>query len=397
MLAIQGGKPIRDTYLAYGKQCISEEDILAVTEVLRGDYLTTGPIVSEFESIVAEYVGARYAVAVSNGTAALHVALFGCGIKEGDEVIVTPMTFAASANAILYLGAVPIFVDVDPLTYNIDINEIESKISEKTKAIVAVDFAGQPVNIDEINKIADEYNLKVVEDGAHSLGSIYKGNRVGAGVDVTTFSFHPVKPITTGEGGMITTNNKEIYEKMIMFRSHGITRDTKKLINNEEGNWYYEQQYLGYNYRLTDIQAALGISQMKKIDGFISRRRSIVKQYNNAFEKMNGVITPTELGDRESGYHIYVIELNFEQIKGTRKEIFEALQAENIGVNVHYIPVYMHPYYDELGYKKGLCPVAEKVYRGMITLPLYPSMSAKDIEDVIEAVRKVVNYYLDNN
>lgn len=392
-LAINGGQPVREQLLAYGKQAIDEADIQAVANVLRGDYLTTGPFVAEFEKQVADYVGAKYAVAVSNGTAALHVAMFGCGIETGDEVIVTPMTFAASSNAILYMGATPVFADINKETYNIDVADIERKITSKTKAIVPVDFTGQPVDLDEINALAKKYNLKVIEDSAHSLGSIYKGKKVGTFADATTFSFHPVKPITTGEGGMITTNDETIYKRMSSFRTHGITREKSALENTDEGAWYYEQQDLGYNYRLTDIQAALGSSQMTKIDNFIARRREIVECYNEAFKEVSGIIIPYTKEDRVSGHHIYVIRLDKEIVKATRKEIFEALVAENIGVNVHYIPVYYHPYYKQLGYKKGLCPVAEEVYESIITLPLYPTMEEKDLEDVIMGVKKVVKYY----
>lgn len=392
-LAIHGGKPVRETYLAYGKQTIDEADIQKVVDVLRGDYLTTGPAVNEFEKKVADYVGVKYAVAVSNGTTALHTALFGCGIEAGDEVLVTPMTFAASSNAILYMGAIPIFVDIDPKTYNIDIEDLKRKITPKTKGIVPVDFAGQPVDLEEIMEVAKQYGLKVIEDGAHSLGSMYKGKKVGTIASATTFSFHPVKPITTGEGGMIVTNDEEIYKRMLTFRSHGITRNSDEFVDRGQGNWYYEQQYLGYNYRLTDLQAALGSSQMNKIEDFLAKRRGIVEHYNIAFKEVVGLILPYEKADRRSGWHIYVIRIDNEIVKASRKEIFEALQAENIGVNVHYIPVYYHPYYKELGYKKGICPIAEDVYDTMITLPLYPSMSKQDIEDVINGVTKVIKYY----
>ena len=392
-LAIDGGTPIRESYLAYGKQAIDEQDIAAVIEVLRGDYLTTGPNVTRFEQQVAEYVGAKYSVAVSNGTAALHMAMFGCGIKTGDEVIVTSMTFAASSNAILYMEAIPVFADIDELTFNIDVKSVESKITNKTKAIVVVDFAGQPVDLEEVLEVARKHNLMVIEDGAHSLGSEYKGRRVGALADVTTFSCHPVKPITTGEGGIATTNNPEIYRKMKMFRTHGITRELDALTDLDQGDWYYEQQMLGYNYRLTDIQAALGSSQLNKIDKFIERRREIVAQYNEAFGKVEGLIIPHERNDRRSGYHIYVIRINLDQVSATRKQIYEALKAENIGVNVHYIPVYYHPYYQELGYEKGICPIAERVYEEIITLPLFPMMTQKDVSDVIGAVSKVMEFY----
>ena len=391
-LAINGGRPVRDTYLPYGRQTVKNDDIDSVVKVLKGEYLTTGPYLKEFEERVAKYVGAKYAVAVANGTAALHMACFAAGIKEGDEVIVSPMTFAASANCILYCGGTPVFVDIDAKTYNIDHSIIEEKITSRTKAIIPVDFTGQSVDMDKIRAISDKYGLIIIEDAAHALGSEYKGVKVGSQADMVEFSFHPVKPITTGEGGIITTNNDELYKKMLIFRAHGITRDSE-LLEENHGPWYYEQKLLGYNYRLTDIQSALGISQMNRIEEFIKRRRDIVKQYNNAFEDLKEVVTPFEAEFSNSGWHIYVIKINPELLTVARKEIFEALRAENIGVNVHYLPVYLHPYYKRLGYEKGLCPRAEELYENAITLPLFPRMTNKDVKDVIDSVVKVMDYY----
>jgi perosamine synthetase len=392
-LAINGGKPIRDTFLPYGQQYIDDEDIETVVEVLKSNYLTTGPRVEEFEKKVADYVGVKYAVAVSSGTAALHAACFAADIKEGDEVITTPITFAASANCVIYQGGQPVFSDINPVTYNIDPDDIERKITDRTKAIIPVDFTGQPVDIDRINEIAEKYNLVVIQDAAHALGAEYKGRKIGALADMTEFSFHPVKHITTGEGGMITTNNRECYEKLKLFRTHGITRDKEFLLNKDEGSWYYEQLDLGYNYRITDIQCALGISQLSKLDKFLKRRREIAEKYNEYLNDIDGIIVPEQAGLSNSSWHIYVIQLQLEKFKVGRREIFEALQAENIGVNVHYIPVYYHPYYQELGYKKGLCPNAEKLYERMITIPLHPKMNDKDVEDVVMALKKVLNYY----
>lgn len=392
-LAINGGKKIRDTYLSYGRQCIDDNDIQEVIKVLKGDFLTTGPSVKKFENKVASYVGAKYAVAVSNGTAALHAACYAAGIKEGDEVIVSPMTFAASSNCVLYCGGKPVFVDIDPKTYNIDVRKIEEKITKNTKAIIPVDFTGQVADLDKINEIADKYNLTVIEDAAHALGSEYKGKKVGTLSHMTEFSFHPVKPITTAEGGMIVTNDEKLYQRLELFRTHGITRD-KGLMSRNEGPWYYEQIDLGFNYRITDVQCALGSSQMDKIDGFIKRRREIVGKYNIAFKELSDYITtPYEAEFSNSGWHIYVIKLNLDKLKVSRKEIFEALQAENIGVNVHYLPVYLHPYYENLGYKKGICSEAEKLYSQIITLPLFPNMTDSDINDVIDAVKKVIMNY----
>lgn len=391
-LAIHGGEPIRDSYLSYGRQWIDNNDIDAVTSCLQGDYLTTGPVVGDFEKTVAEYLGVKYAVAVSNGTAALHMACDAAGITSGDEVLVSPLTFVASANCVLYQGGTPVFVDIDKETLNIDINKIEEKITNRTKAIIPVDFTGQPVDLDAIKEIADNYNLIIIEDGAHALGSEYKGSKVGGISDLTEFSFHPVKPVTTGEGGVVTTNNKEFYERMMLFRTHGITRDADKLLNNH-GPWYYEQHMLGYNYRLTDIQSALGISQMNRLDLFIEKRRRIAKVYLESLKSIPEIQLPNEPEYSNSGWHIFVIRLKLDMLTTDRKEIFEALRAENIGVNVHYIPVYYQPYYRTLGFENGICPVVEEVYEQLITLPIYPMMDDVDIEDVIKGVNKVINYY----
>lgn len=391
-LAVNGGKPIREKFLTYGRQYIDEKDIENVMKVLKGDFLTTGPVAREFEKKVAEYVGAKYAVAVANGTAALHMACSVAGIKEGDEVLVPAITFAASANCVLYCGGKPVFVDIDPRTYNIDIEDMKKKITSKTKAIIPVDMTGQAVDIDEIMKIAKERNLIVIEDAAHALGSEYKNRKVGATAHMTEFSFHPVKPITTAEGGMIVTNDYELYKKMVRFRSHGITRLEEELIDNH-GPWYYEQLELGFNYRITDVQCALGLGQIDKIDKFINRRREIVKIYNEAFKEIREITTPYEAEFSNSGWHIYIINLNLDMLTVSRKEIFEALLKENVGVNVHYLPVYLHPYYSELGYKQGLCKVAEDLYSRIITIPLFPGMKDQDVKDVIAGVKKVINHY----
>ncbi len=391
-LAINGGKPIRNSFLPYGHQYIDEEDIKAVEEVLKSDWITQGPKVIEFEERIAETVNAKYAVAFNSGTSALHAACFAAGINKGDEVITSPITFVASANCILYMGGIPIFADIKLDTYNIDPAEIEKKISENTKAIIPVDFAGHPADLDEIFTIAKKHNLIVIEDAAHALGVIYKGNKIGNLSDMTIFSFHPVKHITTGEGGMVVTNNKEFYEKLKLFVTHGITKDKDKLLNYE-GPWYYEMQELGYNYRITDFQCAHGISQLNKLDKFIKRRREIVEKYNDKLRNIEEIILPIEKPDIKSSWHIFPIRLQLDKLKESRREIFEALIAENIGVNVHYIPVYYHPYYQKLGYKKGLCPNAEKYYEAAITLPIFPAMSNEDLEDVVNAVKKVINYY----
>jgi perosamine synthetase len=372
--------------IPYGRQTIEEDDIQAVVDVLRSDYLTTGPKIAEFEKMVADYVGAKYAVAISNGTSALHAACFAAGIQPGDEVITTPLTFAASSNCVLYCGGTPVFADVDPKTYNIDPEDIRRKITDKTKAIIAVHLAGQPCDMDEIHKIAKEHDLLVIEDGAHALGSVYKGKKVGTLSDMTTFSFHPVKPITTGEGGMIVTDNEEFYQKMMLFRSHGITRD-ENLMTRNDGPWFYQQLDLGYNYRITDIQCALGCSQMKKLDRFLARRKEIVARYNEAFADCENIIIPYQLPETESGWHLYIV-----QVKNCdRRKVFEALREQGIAVNVHYIPVYKHPYYQEHGYKDVHCRNAEEVYSHIISLPLYPTLTEEQQQYVIETLKYVIN------
>lgn len=370
--------------IPYGRQTIEDDDIQAVVDVLKSDYLTTGPKIAEFEQIVAEYVGAKYAVAISNGTSALHAACFAAGIGPGDEVITTPLTFAASANCVLYCGGTPVFADVDARTYNIDPEDIKRKITDKTRAIIAVHLAGQPCDMDEIHSIAREHNLVVIEDGAHALGSVYKGKKIGSLSDMTTFSFHPVKPITTGEGGMIVTDNESLYKKLLLFRSHGITRDDS-LMNRNDGPWFYQQLDLGYNYRITDIQCALGCSQMKKLDRFLKRRKEIVARYNEAFAGCNNIVTPYQLPETESGWHLYIVQIK----KHDRKKVFETLRECGIGVNVHYIPVYMHPYYQEHGYENVHCRNAEEVYSHIISLPLYPGLSIEQQEYVIRTLKDI--------
>ena len=370
--------------IPYGRQTIDEDDINAVVDVLKSDYLTTGPKIAEFEQAVASYTGAKYAVAISNGTSALHAACFAAGIGRGDEVITTPLTFAASANCVLYCGGTPVFADVDPYTYNIDPEDIRKKITDKTKAIIAVHLAGQPCDMDEIHSIAQEHNLIVIEDGAHALGSVYKGKKVGCLSDMTTFSFHPVKPITTGEGGMIMTDNEELYKRLVLFRSHGITRDNSMMTRNE-GPWFYQQLDLGYNYRITDIQCALGCSQMRKLDKFLKRRRELAERYNNAFIECDNIVTPYQLPDTQSGWHLYIVQVK----NHDRKQVFETLRDKGIGVNVHYIPVYMHPYYQEHGYKDVHCANAEEIYSHIISLPLYPGLTDDQQDYVIDTLKQL--------
>lgn len=372
--------------IQYGRQIIEEDDIQAVVDVLKSDYLTTGPKIVEFEKLVAEYVGVRYAVAIANGTAALHAACFAAGITEGDEVITTPLTFAASANCVLYCGGKPVFADVDPETYNIDPEDIKRKITDKTRAIIPVHLAGQPCDMDAIHKIAEEHHLIVIEDGAHALGSEYKGKKIGSLSDMTTFSFHPVKPITTGEGGMIVTDKEELYRRLCLFRSHGITRDEGRMTCNE-GGWFYQQLELGYNYRITDIQCALGCSQMKKLERFLDRRRTLAKRYDEAFRDTPHLVCPYQLPDTDSGYHLYIIQVT----DCDRRQVFEELRAKGIGVNVHYIPVYYHPYYREHGYRDACCPNAEQVYERFISIPLHAGMTDDEQDYIIKTVKQTLD------
>lgn len=392
-LAIEGGQPIRDTKIFYGHQYIDQNDIQVVVDVLKSDYLTCGPKISELEHRLCEITGAKYAVAVSNGTAALHVACMAAGVKEGDEVITTPITFAASANCALYCRATPVFADINPLTYNIDPTEIEKKITKNTKAIVAVDFTGQAVEIERIRKICDKHNLIFIEDSAHSIGTSYNGVAIGAHADMTTFSFHPVKTITGGEGGAILTNDSKTYEKLLLFRSHGITRNETLMENESSGGWYYEQIDLGYNYRITDMQAALISSQLNKLSLFKQRRKEIVSLYDEAFSHVPEIFVQHEIPQSDTCRHLYIIQLKLDMLRVDRKQVFEALNAENICCNVHYIPVYTFPYYEKLGYKKGNCPNAEKMYEGIISIPLFYSMTNNDVQDVIDAIKKVIKAY----
>lgn len=372
-------------YIPYGRQAIDDDDIQEVVKVLKSDFLTTGPRVLEFERRVADYVGTKYAVAVNSGTAALHIACLAANIGEGDEVITSPITFAASANCVLYCGAKPIFADIDRDTYNIAPEEVEKMLTPAVKAIIPVDFSGQPCDLDAIMELAHKHKLVVIEDAAHALGASYKGRRVGAIADMTCFSFHPVKPITTGEGGMVVTDDEELYKRLLLFRSHGITRD-ETLMSEVQGDWYYQQLELGYNYRITDISCALGISQMNKLDGFIERRRKLAERYDEAFCDVEGITIPYQSEGCESGWHLYVIRVAADK----RKSVFDGLRQSGIGVNVHYLPVYRHPYYQKNGYDKCFCSNAELYYESAITLPLYPGLTEEEQDYVIENVKRLV-------
>ncbi len=372
--------------LPYGRQSIDEDDIQAVVEILKSDWITTGPAVDAFEKAVAEFVGAKYSTAVSSGTAALHTAMYTVGIKPGDEVIVPAMTFAATANAVVFQRGTPVFCDVNADTLLIAPEFVEAKVSSATKAIVAVDYAGQPCDYDALRKIADRNKLVLIADACHSLGATYKKRKVGTLADLTIFSFHPVKHITTGEGGMVVTDNLQYYRRMTVFRNHGITTDHRQ--RTEKGSWFYEMTDLGYNYRITDFQCALGMSQLKKLPGWIKRRQEIASRYDRAFKNLAAVKPLVMAPDVSHVYHLYVVKLRDVE----RDEVFDSLRAAGIGVNVHYIPVHLHPFYRRrFGTKEGLCPTAETAYKQILSLPMFPAMTDEDVDRVSSAVREMVS------
>jgi perosamine synthetase len=390
-LAIDGGRPTRAAMLPYGRQSIDEGDIEAVVAALRSGWLTTGPAVADFEAAFAKATGAAEAVAVANGTAALHAAAFGAGIGAGDEVITTPMTFAATANCVRYQGGTVVFADVQPDTLNLDPRQVAAAITSRTKAIIAVDYAGQPCDLDELQALAVRDGLVLIEDASHALGATYHGRRVGALAPMTTFSLHPVKHVTTGEGGVITTDDAALAARLRMFRTHGISSDFRE--RERAGAWEYDMVALGFNYRLTDLQCALGLSQLPKLEDWIARRRAIAARYTAAFAAVPQIEPPVVLGDREPAWHLYVVRLRLERLRVGRTAVFRALRAENIGVNVHYIPVPWHAYYQALGYTKGGWPVAEAAYERMLSLPLFPAMTDTDVEDVVTGVTKVMRHF----
>ena len=392
-LAIFGGTPVRETPIFYGRQCIEQDDIDAVAETLRGDLITCGPRVNALEAKLCEITGARYAVVVANGTAALHLAALAAGFGQGDEVIVSSITFAASSNCVLYCGAKPVFADIRPDTYNIDPESIEKLITPRTKGIVAVDFTGQAVEHDAIRDICKRHNLILIEDAAHAIGTKYKGQPVGSIADMTCFSFHPVKTVTGGEGGAITTNDEKLYRHLMRVRTHGITRNPEEMVHPTDALWYNEQVELGYNYRMTDFQAALLLSQLNKLPKFSARRKVIVEKYNKAFSEMPEIFVQREIPESDTTRHLYILRLNLDRLTCDRRQFFDALYAENTCPQVHYLPVYRHSYYEKLGYQKGICPNAEKYYEEVMSIPLYYSLTDDDVEDVIRAVKKVVEYY----
>jgi len=400
-------------FIPYARQWIDEDDIQAVIDVLRSDWLTTGPKVAEFEEALANFVGSKEAVAVNSGTAALHAAMYAIGIGSGDEVIVPPITFVATVNAVVFQGGIPVFADVDPDTLLIDPSEVEAKITPRTKAIIAVDYAGHPCDYDALQAIAKRHGLILLADACHALGASFKGRKVGTLADLTVFSFHPVKHITTGEGGMVTTDNPQLADRMRIFRNHGITRDPeiytvhrsaftviqnpKSKIQNpkSDSSWYYEMQDLGYNYRITDFQCVLGLSQLHKLPGWIARRQEIAGHYDLAFANIPSIKPLSVMSEVNHAYHLYVICLNLSDLTADRDTIFSALHAEGVGVNVHYIPVHLHPYYcQQFGTGPGLCLLAEAAYNQMLSLPIFPRLTNSEAEIVISTMQKIVRTYL---
>ena len=391
-LAIHGGSPVRKTLLPYGRQSIDENDIQAVVETLRSDWLTTGPKVAEFEEAMAAWVGAKYAVSFSSGTAALHAAAFTAGLKPGDEAITSPLTFAATANCVLYQGATPVFADVAPDTLNVAPEQVAGRITRRTKAILPVDYAGHPAGLDQILELAHQHGLVVIEDGCHALGAEYRGRRVGSLAHMTIFSFHAVKHLTTGEGGMVTTDNAQFAETLRCFRNHGITSDARH--RQSTGQWHYEMVLLGFNYRLTDIACALGLQQLNKLKENLARRRQIAERYCVALRDMPGVLRLQVREEVNPAWHLFPIRLDLTRLSASRGQVLQALRAENIGVSVHYIPVHLHPYYrDRFGYQGGEYPVAEAAYESLISIPMFHGMSDDDVADVMDALGKVVSHY----
>jgi perosamine synthetase len=391
-LAVDGGTPVRDTLLPYARQSIGEDDIQNVIDVLRSDWLTTGPKVAEFEKAFADRVGSKYAVSFSSGTAALHGAAFAAGLGAGDEAITSPMTFAATANCVLYQGATPVFADVSADTLNLDPEKIAERITPRTRALIPVAYAGHPADLDAILDIATRHGLVVIEDACHALGAEYRQKRTGSIADMTVFSFHPVKHVATGEGGMVTTERADYADTLRRFRNHGISSDARK--RQSGGQWQYEMVLLGFNYRLTDIACALGLSQLKKLQLALQRRREIAARYAEALRDLDAVTLPEVRSDVNPAWHLYPIRLNLKTLSVDRARIFRALRGENIGVNVHYIPVHHHPYYrDRFGNRDGECPIAEAAYERLVSLPMFHAMSDQDVQDVIEAVAKILRHY----
>lgn len=376
-------------FVPYGRQSIDDDDVAAVVEVLRSDWLTTGPAVERFESQFADVVGAAHGVAASNGTAALHLCMLAAEIGPGDEVIVTSMTFAASANCVRYVGADVVFADVRDDTLTIDIDHVASLVTDRTRAIVAVDYAGTPADLDPLLALADRHGLLLVEDACHAPGAVYRGRPVGSIAHLTAFSFHPVKHLTTGEGGMVTTDDAHLAARLRKMRNHGIETDFRQ--REEQGTWAYDVAELGFNYRLSDINCALGSSQLAKLPAFVARRRELVTRYEEQLADVPGVRTPVVGDDCESGWHLYPVRVQGEDVASTRARAFRHLRAHDIGVNVHYLPVHLHSYYQALGYRAGLCPVAEAAYDGLLSLPMWPGLAEHDQDRVVSLLAEAVS------
>ncbi len=382
-------------FLPYSTQSIDEDDVRAVVEALRSPLITQGPRLSEFERALADYCGAKYAVCFSSGTAALHAAYFALGLGEGDEFITTPITFVATSNAGLFLGARPLFADVEPDTGNMDPESLRKRITPGVKLVSVVHYGGHPARMREIREVADSLGARVVEDACHALGARYMGERVGCCrfSDAAVFSFHPVKHITTAEGGAVLTNDEEVYERLLMFRNHGITRDPSRFLYEPHGGWYYEVQFLGFNYRMSELQAALGLSQLKKSEAFLKKRMELAALYGKLLRSVDGVSPPVEKDYACSSYHLYPIRLNG-PYASKKEELFGLLREAGLGIQVHYIPVYWHPLYRRLGYPRGLCPKAERFYERVLSIPLHPSMDRGDVEYVVDVVDKALRRLL---
>lgn len=392
LLAIHGGLPVRDTFLPYGCQLIEEDDIPAVAVALQSPWLTGGPKVDEFEQAFASRVNAKYAVAFSSGTAALHGAVFAAGLGAGDEAITSPLTFVATANCVLYQGALPVFADVSRDTLNLDPELLAGKITPNTRAILPVAYAGHPADLDPILGLAEQHGLIVVEDACHALGAEYRGRCTGSIAHMSVFSFHPVKHVTTGEGGMVTTERADFAETLRSFRNHGLSTDARQ--RQGSGTWRTEMTLLGFNYRLTDVASALGLSQLNRLDANLARRAGIAARYTEAFRNLPGVCPPNVREGVRSAWHLYPVRVDASALLADRDQVLRALRSENIGANVHYVPVHLQPYYrDRFGYQGGEYPVTEQAYGQLISLPMFHGMSDHDVEDVIAAVRKVMAYY----
>lgn len=391
--ALVGGPPVRKEFLPYCLPIIGDDEINEVIETLKSGWITTGPKTQKFEEMFKEYIGSKYAIALSSCTAGLHLSLVAYGIGEGDEVITSPFTFASTANVIVHQRAKPVFVDIDRETYNIDPEKIEDKISDKTKAIMPVHYAGQPCEMDKIIKIAREYKIAVLEDAAHAVGSEYKGQKIGTIGDITSFSFYVTKNMTTAEGGMVTTDKEELANDIRIWRLHGMSKGAWKRYSSK-GSWYYEILFPGYKYNMTDIQASLGIHQLSKLEDFLRAREKLAKKYTKAFSDMPEIVEPSVKKHMRHAWHLYPVQVNTDLLRTNRDKFIEALRAENIGTSVHFIPLHRHPFYQKtFGFKRGDFPVADHIYERIVSLPLYPRMSMDDLDDVVKAVKKIVEYY----